>query len=692
MPKGLLLGWHNNTAVSPSFGFNTPVQATDPLALGAPVCYDDEGHLITIAPTGAGKGVGSVIPAILLHDGPVIVMDIKGENYAMTKRHREALGSKVVCIDPFGIVARMSDTPNHHISGFNPFDMLPYLSDDHDTACRALADLLIAQDGHKNDPFWRDAAVSVLAALIDCYNSFEGPMRSISAIAQDLATEVEKSNHAGDIPKSAQFFSYAHADHQLMDALKTHNISLDTVYAMLEYSQRGYLWKPSRTDIISAIKEAVRLGMDCKDPPRKGKKRKEVVESLAKQVYECEFARERFTERFAACQAPDGLADKIWALFVQAGEAYAEDRAEGSFAASAGYEDPPQNYPLALHRVARHASAMCRSAAAQPFTVERTWGSIMCTLRVELAQYSGMSMARTFGGHDPLNMESLRQGDNISLYIAFPPTRLQSHRSLFRAMVEGILAVLMARTQQPKNRTLLVLDEVAQLGHMPLLLTAKTLLRGYGVQVWSIWQDISQLKGNYPDHWQTLLNNCRVIQTFGKGSGVLVADLSKALDVAPGTIANLTLDDALVWINGQPPLTVRRAVCYSDPLLRDLCDPNMLSAAGRAHSARTPAPHTQATPNTEHDVRSWANRMMDSADDPADLIATAARLQAHLTQAQADAFLADNPTDGDLVLKLLRSWAHRPHTTHGLDGPDSPNTRPNKGADSDLHGPAEDTP
>ena len=50
-----------------------------------------------------------------------------------------------------------------------------------------------------------------------------------------------------------------------------------------------------------------------------------------------------------------------------------------------------------------------------------------------------------------------------------------------------------------ENSTLMLLDEAAQLGTLPQLRQAITLLRGYGVRVWSFWQDLSQLINLYPN-------------------------------------------------------------------------------------------------------------------------------------------------------------------------------------------------
>src|SRR2546426_8867895 len=72
---------------------------------------------MTIAPTGAGKGTGCIIPALLRYPGPVIVIDPKGENAAITARRRREMGQRVVIIDPMGVTALPSDP-------LNPMDVI----------------------------------------------------------------------------------------------------------------------------------------------------------------------------------------------------------------------------------------------------------------------------------------------------------------------------------------------------------------------------------------------------------------------------------------------------------------------------------------------------------------------------------------------------------------------------------------
>ena len=64
------------------------------------------GHHLVISGSRGGKGVSCVLPAILDHEGPVAVLDIKGELFSTTRRYRQSLGRKVVVLNPFNFVEK----------------------------------------------------------------------------------------------------------------------------------------------------------------------------------------------------------------------------------------------------------------------------------------------------------------------------------------------------------------------------------------------------------------------------------------------------------------------------------------------------------------------------------------------------------------------------------------------------------
>jgi type IV secretory pathway TraG/TraD family ATPase VirD4 len=105
--------------------------------------FRQDGHLLTCAPTGAGKGIGAVIPNLLDYPGSAFVLDFKGENHAVTARARRAMGQDVILIDPFGIAG----VPTHCLNWLDTLD-----PDDPDVVSRAagLADMLADPErGHR---------------------------------------------------------------------------------------------------------------------------------------------------------------------------------------------------------------------------------------------------------------------------------------------------------------------------------------------------------------------------------------------------------------------------------------------------------------------------------------------------------------------------------------------------------------
>jgi len=60
----------------------------------------------------------------------------------------------------------------------------------------------------------------------------------------------------------------------------------------------------------------------------------------------------------------------------------------------------------------------------------------------------------------------------------------------------------------------IVCDEAAALGHLSILENNVALMRGYGLKLITIWQDLAQLKSIYKDRWETFIGNAGVLQSF----------------------------------------------------------------------------------------------------------------------------------------------------------------------------------
>lgn len=394
--SAIFLGWEG-TAHKPTLGFRAG-PAHDPSA--AALNYTGDGHLLTIAPTGAGKGVGAIIPALLTYPGSVIVTDIKGENYQVTARHRRAMGQQVVVLDPFGLV-----TPKDKGDKLNPFDLFGVPGSDPESDAEMLAAQLAVGHEFSTDRYWEDTGRGLVSGLVaDVATSSPSDKRNLCTLRELLYND--------DL------------DYTLAMALET---------------------------------------------------RKKTMSPLA---------RDEFTAYLAA----------------------------------------PADKTRPCIRTTATTFVKCLGSTAVARCLERS----------------------TF------DLNALLNNKPMTIYLVLPPEKLHSHRALLRLWVVTLLTVVMRRTRLPKQRTLFLLDEAAQLGSLDLLPQAVSLLRGYGLQLWTFWQDLSQMVKLYPNNWEALVNNAAVLQAFGVPGHAARNSWRVILSDADAQLASeLHPDEMLVAINGQ---------------------------------------------------------------------------------------------------------------------------------------------
>jgi type IV secretion system protein VirD4 len=69
--------------------------------------------------------------------------------------------------------------------------------------------------------------------------------------------------------------------------------------------------------------------------------------------------------------------------------------------------------------------------------------------------------------------------------------------------------------REPARPILFLLDEMAALGHLRMVEQAFGLMAGFGMQLWGIVQDVSQLEKIYSKGWETFVGNSGVLQYLG---------------------------------------------------------------------------------------------------------------------------------------------------------------------------------
>lgn len=174
---------------------------------GALLRHDAPGHLLTIAPTRSGKGVGAIIPNLLAADRSVFCLDPKGENTCITFQARERLGP-VHVLDPFGVTGMPQ-------ARYNPMDVLDPESPDLAEDAALLADALVYDPpAHLGEAHWNEEAKALITGLMLHVACNRPKSECTLATVRDLLSgspdefdgtlaEMQKSTSAGGLVRRA---------------------------------------------------------------------------------------------------------------------------------------------------------------------------------------------------------------------------------------------------------------------------------------------------------------------------------------------------------------------------------------------------------------------------------------------------------------------------------------------------------
>ena len=115
----------------------------------------------------------------------------------------------------------------------------------------------------------------------------------------------------------------------------------------------------------------------------------------------------------------------------------------------------------------------------------------------------------------------------VTVYLILPARRLATHSTWLRLMIASVLQPFIRDTRKAKVPVLFMLDEFAQLGHLPVIENNLALMRGYGVKLWAVFQDLAQAQAIYRDRWESFMGNAGVLQSFAPQDVVTAEYLSK---------------------------------------------------------------------------------------------------------------------------------------------------------------------
>ena len=144
-------------------------QSKGPYVSAAP---DRFPHAIMIAPTGRGKNVGFVFPNLFHFQGSAVVLDVKGENFAVTSTHRlRALENDIWYFSPFDYVEGEGDQAGEALTRthrFNPLARIAALPthEQQYTAINTMTDLFLSVESTDAESFFQAGRSLFVAAAL----------------------------------------------------------------------------------------------------------------------------------------------------------------------------------------------------------------------------------------------------------------------------------------------------------------------------------------------------------------------------------------------------------------------------------------------------------------------------------------------------------------------------------------------
>jgi type IV secretion system protein VirD4 len=204
---------------------------------------------------------------------------------------------------------------------------------------------------------------------------------------------------------------------------------------------------------------------------------------------------------------------------------------------------------------------------------DRTRPCVLSTARSFLRSLCSDAVADSLESTS-FDWKELLGGEPMTIYFVIPPSKLASHQALIRLWIGSLMLGLSTRCKHHGQRTLLLLDEAAQLSQLEILKTLFTLMRGYGVQVVAFYQDLSQIMEIFPRDWETIINNAGVLAAFGLSNFRMANRWSEYFGMDPAELLRIDRQNMAIWTPNEGAQILRRLNYLTDPRYQGLFDPN----------------------------------------------------------------------------------------------------------------------
>ena len=527
-------------------------------------------HMMVFAPTRSGKGVGIVIPTLVSWDESVLVLDIKGENWALTSGFRErVLGQRAIKFDPTALDS----------ARFNPLLEIRLdlnMVKDVQNICT----LIVDPDGRGLEDHWAKTAFDLLVGVVIFVLVCEFP-ESVQP-DRSLATVLGILSDGGVFREVAESSAEARALAAAEKAAKAG-------------AQGGAPKKPAQ-----AVAEGA----------------KKVLEYIEQTALEAMRALDAIPAAPSSTPTDDGVVPPI------------RPAAGGQAGAGAGHAWRARRN--AWLTVAASSRAWLNKPPNEGGSVLSTALSFLSLYRdpivADNTRVSDFSIESLMGGKNPGGDEVK---EKTSLYLVVPPSDKDRLKPLLRILVSQVVRRLTEGMDFDKgggksrfpHRLLLLIDEFPSLGKLEIFEEALAFIAGYGMKALLVAQDRVQLAKAYSKE-ESIFSNCHIRIAYAPNNPETADMLSKMCGQATVThvqrqysgnrmhimlqnvntneqivgrplltadeCMRLPPDDEIVFVAGHAPLYCQKIKYYADSAMAARTALGVASSTGRSADAARP--------------------------------------------------------------------------------------------------------
>jgi type IV secretion system protein VirD4 len=269
---------------------------------------------------------------------------------------------------------------------------------------------------------------------------------------------------------------------------------------------------------------------------------------------------------------------------------------------------PVSGQHVMLTEMAEHTDAfggvLAGIANAMLGKPEKEFASIVSAAATQLSFLDSPQLAACLGTSS-FKLSQLKT-EKTTVYLCLPASRMATHAKWFRMIINLVLVMCESEPVVPDPPLLLMLDEFPVLGHMRQVEAAAGQIAGFGVRLFTIVQDLSQLRRHYPESWETFIGNSGTAIFFGMSDATTLRYVSERLGtigydftrmnklsatarmaggkaiesqlqlsklLEPHEVERIFAREtgrALMLYSGQSPVILRRAIYHQDPAFQEL--------------------------------------------------------------------------------------------------------------------------